>query len=200
MSEATTICITSALPGEGKSVTAVALARIMAMSGDRVLLIDCDLRRSGLAKLRRQATGAQPEPGLMQVLDGQSDPEAALVQDVVPGLSIMGTDAPMFTGADVFAGPGARDLLAQMRRRFDFIILDAPPVLAVADACSISKLCDVTVLVVRYAKTARAAVRAAADRLGQSRDRLGVVINRRAQATGQEDGDYDSVYTAYYRN
>src|SRR6185312_16876911 len=64
------VCVTSALMGEGKSAIAVALARVMAMSGDRVLLVDCDLRRSGLSKLRKGEPHPDSPTGLMEVLDG----------------------------------------------------------------------------------------------------------------------------------
>jgi capsular exopolysaccharide synthesis family protein len=192
------ICITSALMGEGKSAIAVALARVMAMSGDRVLLVDCDLRRSGLAKLRRKAAEASDATGLVEVLHGDVDPYGAIVPDVVPGLSLLGLERPVFTTRDLFSSKEVRDLLDRLRRDYDFIVLDAPPVLAVTDAWTISSLCDATLMVVRHGKTARAAVRAAAARLhlrGSSPG--GVIINRRPTNAGQ--GYYDDIHAAYYR-
>ena len=193
-----TICITSALTGEGKSVTAVALARVMAMSGDRVLLIDCDLRRGGLAALRGDATRDRPSTGVMEVLDGEADPDAAVVQDTVPGLAVLGLDAPVVTSRDIFSGRAAQELMARLKTEYDFVILDAPPVLAVTDAWTISSICDATVLVVRYLKTPRDAVRAARDRLRRRGATLhGVVLNRRPAGASPGADYYDSLY-AYH--
>jgi capsular exopolysaccharide synthesis family protein len=194
------ICITSAVMGEGKSAIAVALARVMAMSGDRVLLVDCDLRHSGLAKLRRRATEASQSTGLIEVLDGDIDPYGAIVPDVVPGLSLLGLERPVFTSRDLFSSKEVRDLLDRLRRDYDFIVLDAPPVLAVTDAWIISSICDATLMVVRHGKTARAAVRAAAARLRlRGSVPCGVIINRRPMSEGYREGYYDAVHAPYYQ-
>lgn len=191
-----TVCVTSAVAGEGKSVVAVALARVMAMSGDRVLLIDCDLRRTGLAHLRPD----QARPGLMDVLDGAADASAALNNDVVDGLTFLGQDSPVFTPRDIFSGPAAREMLRRVRDEYDFVILDAPPVLAVTDAWTISSLCDATLMVVRQARTPPRAVRSAIDRLQRRGARLhGVVLNRRPQGSaGADAGYYDGAHAGYY--
>jgi capsular exopolysaccharide synthesis family protein len=194
------VCVTSALMGEGKSAIAVALARVMAMSGDRVLLVDCDLRRSGLAKLRKGEAPDTPT-GLMEVLDGAIDPQQAIIPDVVPGLSLLGLDSPVFTSRDLFSGESARALIERFKADYDFIILDAPPILAVTDAWSIASICDVTVMVVRHGKTARAAVRAAVDRLRlKGLTPGGVILNRRPPRHGHAAGAYDSIHAAYYTN
>lgn len=191
-----TLCVTSALAGEGKSVVAVALARVMAMSGDRVLLIDCDLRRTGLSKLRPD----QAKPGLMDVLDGAADAGAALNEDVVDGLAFLGQDTPVFTPRDIFSGPAAKEMLRRLRDQYDFVILDAPPVLAVTDAWTISSLCDATLVVVRQARTPPKAVRSAMDRLRRRGARLhGVVLNRRPPGSaGAAAGYYDEAHAGYY--
>jgi capsular exopolysaccharide synthesis family protein len=191
-----TVCVTSAVAGEGKSVIAVALARVMAMSGDRVLLIDCDLRRTGLAHLRPDQT----RPGLMDVLDGVADAGAALNEDVVDGLTFLGQDSPVFTARDIFSGPAAKEMLRRVRGEYDFVILDAPPVLAVTDAWTISSLCDATLLVVRQARTPPRAVRSAMDRLLRRGARLhGVVLNRRPHGSAAEAaGYYDGAHADYY--
>lgn len=194
------ICITSALMGEGKSAIAVALARVMAMSGDRVLLVDCDLRHSSLAKLRRRAAESSRSSDLVEVLHGDADPYGAIVPDVVPGLSLLGLEHPVFTSRDLFSSKEVRDLLARLRRDYDFVVLDAPPVLAVTDAWTLSSICDATLMVVRHGKTSRAAVRAAAARLrlrGSSPG--GVIINRRPPSEGYREGYYDAIHAPYYQ-
>jgi capsular exopolysaccharide synthesis family protein len=195
------ICVTSALMGEGKSVIAVALARVMAMSGDRVLLIDCDLRRSGLAAMRRDTEpSARPSTGLVEVLDGQTDPHAAIVKDTVPGLTFLGLDGPVFTPRDMFSGQAARQMIARLKSEYDFIIMDTPPVMAVTDAWTVASTCDATLLVIRNLKTPRAAARAAVDRLRRRGAKLhGVVLNRRPQGRGRGGADYyDFMYGAYF--
>jgi len=173
------ICVTSAVPGEGKTLTAVSLARIMAMSGDRVLLMDCDLRRTSLSRLRRSASRSREGCDLFGVLTGESEPQQALIEDAVPGLTLLGLDQPMFTARDVFSGPAARKMLEELKESYDFVVIDGPPVLAMADSWALASICDATLLVVRHAKTPRTAVRAAVERLRQCGARLhGVVINR----------------------
>lgn len=200
----TAICVTSALKGEGKSVLAVALARVMAMSGDRVLLIDCDLRRSGLAAMRHtdKERGARPAAGLMQVLEGQSDPQTAIVEDTVPGVTFLGVDAPVFTSRDMFSGPAAQELMRRLKAEYDFVIMDTPPVLSVTDAWTVSSICDATLIVVRHLKTPRAAARAAVDRLRRRGAKLhGVVLNRRPPGKEAGGGDYyDVMYGDYFHN
>jgi capsular exopolysaccharide synthesis family protein len=193
------ICVTSAVMGEGKSAIAVALARVMAMSGDRVLLVDCDLRRGGLAKLRGDTAEQRAPTGLMEVLHGKVDAQSAIVPDVVPGLSLLCLDSPVFTARDLFSGQAARELLDHLRSDYDFIILDAPPVLAVTDAWTIASICDATLMVVRHGKTARAAVRAAAARLSlRGSSPGGVILNRRPPTRGPETDYYEGVHAAYF--
>ncbi|HEX7887226.1 MAG TPA: polysaccharide biosynthesis tyrosine autokinase [Phenylobacterium sp.] len=191
------ICITSAVVGEGKSALAVSLARIMALSGDRVLLIDCDLRKTGLARLPQPG----PRPGLMDVLDGAADPQTALENDVVPGLTVLGEGSPIFTPRDMFSGQAARDLLRRLEQEYDYVILDAPPVLALTDAWTIASLSEATVLVVQHSKTPRDAVIAAVERLRQRGARLLGVVLSRSKAQGPGDaGYYDSMHDDYYLN
>jgi len=118
----------------------------------------------------------------------------------VPGLSLLGLDNPVFTARDLFSSKEVRDLLARLRQDYDFIVLDAPPVLAVTDAWTISSICDATLMVVRHGKTARAAVRAATARLrlrGSSPG--GVIINRRPPSAGYREGYYGAVHAPYYQ-
>jgi Mrp family chromosome partitioning ATPase len=144
--------------------------------------------------------GAKPSTGLIEVLDGGTDPQAAVVQDSVPGLTFLGLDAPVFTSRDMFSGRAAQELMTRLKAEYDFIIMDTPPVLAVTDAWTVSSICDATLLVVRHLKTPRAAARAAVDRLGRRGAKLhGVVLNRRPHNRGLAGGDYyDFMYGAYF--
>jgi tyrosine-protein kinase Etk/Wzc len=136
----------------------------------------------------------------MDVLDGVADAGAALNEDVVDGLTFLGQDSPVFTARDIFSGPAAKEMLRRVRGEYDFVILDAPPVLAVTDAWTISSLCDATLLVVRQARTPPRAVRSAMDRLLRRGARLhGVVLNRRPHGSAAEAaGYYDGAHADYY--
>lgn len=170
---ATAICLTSAIPNEGKTVAAVSLARTMAMAGDRVCLVDCDLRRDIVSSLLPQ----KPDRGLLQVLRGEARLEEALVADAVPGLDLLPLAQVTFTPRDVFGSDAARALLRELRDRYDYVVLDAPPLMAVADARQLAMLADVTLLVARWKKTSRVAVRAALQRLqSDGADVAGVVL------------------------
>ena len=155
------IAVTSALPDEGKTTCAAALGRIMGMSGEKVLLIDCDLRRRSLQSMVAEPAGA----GLLDVLAGQALVEQALQPDKVQGVDILTTRDAGFTPTDVLGGEDMRRLLAEMRTRYDYIVLDAPPVLAVADARTISAMADDVLLIVRWRRTTRQAAAAALARL-----------------------------------
>ena len=155
------IAVTSALPDEGKTTCAAALGRVMGMSGERVLLIDCDLRRRSLQSL----VSKPAEAGLLDVLAGRAQVRDALQPDTVAGVDVLTTRDAGFTTMDVLGGEEMRRLLAEVRPLYDYIVLDAPPILAVADARTISSLADSVLLVVRWRRTTRQAAQATLARL-----------------------------------
>ncbi|MGC1304247.1 MAG: polysaccharide biosynthesis tyrosine autokinase [Caulobacteraceae bacterium] len=155
------VAVTSALPNEGKTTCAASLARIMGMSGERVLLIDCDLRRRALQGMGR----GEPTAGLLDVLTGAATLEQALQPDIVKGVDLLTSRDTGFSPMDMLGGEEMRKLLNRLRNHYDHIVLDAPPVLAVADARTTSALADNVLLVVRWRKTTRVAARAALAQL-----------------------------------
>ncbi|MGR4865411.1 GumC family protein [Caulobacter sp. LARHSG274] len=170
------IAVSSALPGEGKTTAAAAFGRVLGMSGAQVVIVDCDLRRSSLAdRLGAEGRG----PGLTQLLTGHATLDETLRPDAVSGVFILPTASTEFIPQDLFSGSRARDLLEELKSRFDYVILDSPPVLAVAEARAIAVLADRVILVTQWAKTPRAAVIAAVDHLRHDgADLAGVVLNR----------------------
>ena len=140
-----TILVTSASPMDGKTVTAINLAVVMAQAGRRVLLVDADLRRPTVHK----KLGMSREPGLVQLLfeEGSFDPKAYAtgIDDLyaIPA----GTHAP--NPSELLGSKTMRDCIATFRDSFDVIIFDAPPVLAATDAVLLSTQCDATIVVVR---------------------------------------------------
>jgi polysaccharide biosynthesis transport protein len=154
-----TIAVTSAMPAEGKTSLSLALARSMAGSGLRVLLVDGDLRRPGMA---RSAMGREPERGLVDLLEGNAMVEQVLVHDSVTGLEILpaGRRAGPALAApqDLLDGAAMAALLSSASRVYDYVIIDTPPIGLVSDAAIIGRLVQQTILVVEWGKTHRDAV------------------------------------------
>ena len=150
------ILVTSAVPQEGKTFFAVALARSMALTGARCLLVDCDLRRPSVAEV----LGVEAEPGQGLMMAGGAI-DRLVRRDAASQLDIItAADAPSDASVLV-ASERLRMILAEARARYDFIVLDAPPALAFVDARVLSRIADSTVLVVRWRHTPRPQVAAA---------------------------------------
>lgn len=195
------IAITSALPGDGKTSFSAALARIMALSGDKVVLIDGDLRRNGLASL----VGKSPAAGLVELLTGERTLAEVLVTDVAPNLHILPLVQPSFLPQDLFGREAMRNLLNELKRTYDYVVIDTPPLLAVADARTLTSLADAVVLLVKWNDTNKHAVRAALTRLDQDNTVLtGIVLTMASTKAGTVDANdpayYQSNYSAYYQN
>jgi len=162
------VLITSAMPQEGKTFFAIALARSVALTGARTLLMDCDLRRPSVAGV----LGITAEPGLDHESLGGQEPGRALAtaggeidrlvrRDAATTLDIItAADAPDDASVLV-TSERLRLLLGEARARYDLIVIDAPPVLAFVDARVLSRSADSTVLVVRWRRTPRVQVMAA---------------------------------------
>ena len=168
-------CITSAIPHEGKSSLAASLARICAMSGDRTILVDCDLRRGSL----RELAGGKDEAGLLEVIRGEADWRAVRIQDRQDRLHILAPVARSFATEDLVGSEAMARLLLELKAEYDVIVLDSPPVLAVADARRLAAMADKTVLAVRWRSTEKEAVRITIGNLQEAgADVAGVVLTR----------------------
>ena len=198
------VAVTSALPSEGKTMTACCLAYILAQSGQRTMLIDCDLRQRGTSRLLDLQSY---DDGLMEYLEGTAsqkieDMDAGKLFWVLPQRSPMRTDA---THPEMLlTGKRFENLLEDLRGRFDRIILDLPPVLPVASTPVIASRADATIMVARWRKTSTFAVRAALRRLPPEQvNVVGVVLNqvdlRRRMFFGRSDPSfYYPKYRGYY--
>jgi tyrosine-protein kinase Etk/Wzc len=185
-----TLVVTSAAPGEGKTMTAANLAVTLAYDGLRVLLVDCDIRRPrihGLFQLPRA-------PGLMELLRASSDPDApqprAIRETPVARLSVLTCGALPVNAANLLSGTRMRILLRELQEQFDIIVLDTPPVLATADACIVASLTDGVLLVVRAGTTDKNAAQRAYQQLSNVGARVvGTVLNDPGGEVAKE-GDY----------
>jgi tyrosine-protein kinase Etk/Wzc len=188
-----TLVVTSAAPGEGKTLTAANLAVTLAYDGLRALLVDCDIRRPrvhGLFRLPRS-------PGLMELLTSTRHPsgEAVAPADVIrttsiTGLSVLTCGALPSNAANLLSSTRMRILLQELQSQFDIIVLDTPPVLATADAGIVASLTDGVLLVVRAGATDRNAAQRACQQLANVGARVvGTVLNDPGGEVAKE-GDY----------
>jgi capsular exopolysaccharide synthesis family protein len=194
------LALTSSVPGEGKSTTSLCLARSSALAGQRTIVVDCDLRRRGLEGILHH----KPTAGLLEVLSGQVPLRDAIFRDEASGAYVLSVVAAKFTPREVFNTKAFADLLTTLREHFEHVILDCPPVLAVADTRIIAKQADATLFLLRWQKTPARAARIALDALQAMGVRVAGValtqVNLKAQAAyGYGDsGYYYREYAKYY--
>jgi len=168
------LLITSAMPKEGKSTVAANLARTLALSGSRVLLVDADLRRGHL----HLSLKMQSEPGLAELLHHTCDPDKVIQKDSLPNLEFISCGAHSGNPGDLFLGSGLDQLLARWRREFDYVVIDSSPLFAADDASCLAPKVDGTLFVVRRGHSSARAVSEALDLLAQRQARvLGVIFN-----------------------
>lgn len=170
------ILITSSQPNEGKSCTSLNLAVALAQRGSRVLVVDADLRKPGIAG----ALGLENEKGLSGVLTGGMGLEEALHPvAAVPGLWVFPSGARPPNPAELVSSPAMERTLSELRERFDYLIVDSPPLLLVTDPTILSSLVDGVILVVESGVTAGGALARAHRILTSAGGKiLGVVLNK----------------------
>jgi capsular exopolysaccharide synthesis family protein len=157
--------ITSALPGEGKTTLSVNLALALAQHGS-TCIVDADLRRQGVASM----LGVCADHGLGEVLAGTMNMDEAFVPHVsVPGLSVLPAGAVPDDPGTLIASNAMADLVGKLRQRFEFVVIDSPPILPVADARSISALVDGILMIGRSGVTTRANMKRAVEMLREVR-------------------------------
>ena len=196
------VMITSCHASEGKSYLSMNIMRTMAKLGRRVVMVDCDLRCSTIVQrygLRFRNSGGEP-PGLSHLLAGMADESEVLYDTDIPGAFLLPAGRTVSNSLPLLNSARFRTLMQNLGNRFDYVIVDAPPVGMVIDAAQIAKYCDGTLLVVGYNTVRRQEiidVKAQIDQTGCPI--LGTVINM-----AEYDGflsrryGYRSYYT-YYR-
>lgn len=145
------IMVASAVPKEGKSVLCASLGRLLASSGRRVLLIDCDWRRPSQHRL----FGAKNRGGLASVLTGESTLENAVYHDRASGARVLFAGASRPHNLDLLNSNVMRQLLVDVANSYDAVLLDTPPVLVGAEVLHLARLVDKTVFLVRWGRTPR---------------------------------------------
>jgi len=188
------LLVTSAAPEEGKTTVAAALARGLARGGDSVCLVDADLRRPAV----HTAFSIPSTPGLCNQISGEEAPagyRGHLRPGDVPGLSILPCGPLPPNPPELFATDAFGSLIAALRADFDWVILDSPPVLGLADASLLASASDQVVFVIRHGATDREMVRralAAVRRMNASV--IGAVLNGVDITRAEASTSYGAVY------
>jgi len=160
------VALTSARAGEGKTFTAANLAVLAADAGLRVLLIDADLRRGALAGWFGM-DGGNCAVGLADALAGNATLREATCRSAVPGLWLLGAGTLPANPSELLSQPRLGGILAEAESRFDLVLVDTPPVLAVADATLVCHLAGATLLLMRALETPQSVAAQALTRLGR---------------------------------
>lgn len=185
------ILVTSTLSGEGKTTIASNLAVIMAQTGVRVLLMDCDLRRPKQHEMFSYAKS----PGLSEVLAGDVALDIALHDTGTPGVDFIAAGTTPPNPAELLSSESMSDLLKYLKERYDHIIVDSPPVLAVTDAPLLSACCDLVVVVLETERVPVKAAQRMAELLGSAQAPVaGIVVNDKSGHSGERYGYYGGRY------
>lgn len=184
------ILVSSPGPAEGKSTTAVNMAVMLAQQGQRVLLVDADLRRPAL----HRALDLLREPGLSNVLVGDADVREAVRPSVLPNLDMLPSGPFPPNPSELLNSKTMQRLLEEFEAKYSHVVIDSPPILAVTDAALLASHTDGILIVLRSGETEQKAAERSVDQLQRLGVRVfGAVLNEVASTTTEE-----SYYLQYY--
>ena len=188
------LVVFSAGPAEGKSTTICRLAHLMGAYGERVLLIDGDLRRPAQHHLANCPRG----PGLSDILAGKCDAAAAIRRSLAPGLDLLTSGGmPGFTLSLLYANR-FKELLADLRGKYDRILLDSPPIIGVSDASLLAGAADAAILLIQHRRNpASMVLRAQQTIVALKTPLLGAVLTQVPKGSGEDYGYYTEAYSYY---
>jgi polysaccharide biosynthesis transport protein len=195
------ITVTAARPAEGKSLLTLALGRSAQLGGERVLLIECDLRQGTF----QHRLDGSPSPGLAEVLRGDFKWRQVLQSDPLTGMRFITGGAPRADVLGLFLSEEIRRLLVEVREDFDLILLDAPPVEAMTEARVAAALADATLLCVRWRSTQTKTLMHSVEMLRDAHAKIiGTVLTRvdprvHLRSGHADAGVYHRRYKAYFK-
>jgi len=185
------VMITSSFPGEGKTTIAANLALTFAQSGNRVLLVDCDLRRPALHKIFEHSRN----PGVTEVLAFDVPLAKALHATGIDNIALLSAGTIPPNPAELLSSDSMRDLLARLRASYDMVILDAPPVIPVTDAPLLTALTDLVVVVIESGRIPANAAKRMKELLQSVQAPVaGFVLNDRTSLYSDTYGYYGKGY------
>ncbi len=195
------IAVTSSLPNEGKTTTSICMARVAAENGQSTILVDCDMRKRSI----NRALKLEPALGLAEVLMGRCTLDEAMLKDEKSQLSIL----PLARSEgqlprDFLHGPNMMALLAELRQRFELVILDTGPVVLISSTRQVAACADAVVLIAHWRKTTRRLVRTSLRLLEAvgapvAGVALGLVdLRRTTQIDPTDPASYYKAYKEYY--
>ncbi len=187
------IAVTSAIPGEGKTTTAINLAAALAEAGSRVCLIEADLRRPSIAK----SLGLVADVGFTTVVIGKAPIETVL-QNAGRNLAVLTSGPIPPNPSELLLSQHAKQIITEIAAKVDYTIIDTPPLLPVTDGAEIATVADATLLVHRAAKTTRDQVNRSVEALDKvGRRPVGVILNMITRGSGKYDYQYGYYYSTY---
>ena len=194
-----TIMVTSSVVGEGKSSMVLVMARIMAKSGRKVLVIDCDMRRPSVAK----ELGVRVEVGLLDFLTQNMSLTKVTAQDKQSGMDVIYAKAGSEYSQELLSSDTMKALIKTVREKYDYVFLDTPPIAAVSDALVLAPMVDTTLYVVQWEQTPKPVVLSMLKKLRTCRTPVaGVVLTQVDMEKGREYGygDCFKEYKEYYNS
>lgn len=195
------VLFTSSLPGEGKTSMTLALGQMLASTGRSVLVIDCDLRKSTVHRVMN----GEPVPGLAEHVRGEASLDEIIQKDPSTDLAFIAAGVSAGDSLDLLSSQAMHMAISKLARRFDVVLLDSAPLLAVADARVLQPYADKAVFVVRWRSTPQSAAKEAIRIVEESAfpfSFAGVVLNAvdMKSYTHYDDGIYYKSVKSYYRD
>jgi succinoglycan biosynthesis transport protein ExoP len=200
-----TVLITSAGEREGKSTLSLNLAAALVLNGSRVLLVDGDMRSSGLSgymglKRNEGVLGGRQKSGLSDALVGPGEPFLITPYSALPNLFVLPAGSEPRYPAELLGSERMQAFVDSWSAYYDYLLIDSPPVLAVADAVILSRLADMTLLVARHGQSTQKSLDRAYRTLRRVKGRnIGIVVNGVRRDSVSFDEFYGYKGTSYYR-
>ncbi|MCX5838621.1 MAG: polysaccharide biosynthesis tyrosine autokinase [Deltaproteobacteria bacterium] len=188
-----TILVTSAAPAEGKTITSANIAVAMAQAGNKILLIDCDLRRPRMHRV----FNVPRDRGLSNILAGTCGIDEAILLTTIPGVDIIPSGPVPPNPSEMLGSQSMFKIIEALRGRYDRIIIDSPPITAVTDSVIISRWVDGVLLVIRAGETHREIIKNGIGLLQSANAHiLGAILN--GVDMGRDSYYYYQYYYYYY--
>jgi capsular exopolysaccharide synthesis family protein len=192
--QASSLVVASAGPGEGKSTVVYRLVHAMAAAGERVLLVDSDVRRP----VQHRLLGRAREPGFVDVLLNKATPDEVIHRGVAPGLDFLASGSGANFVLSLLYANKLREFIAQAKGRYDKIVFDSPPIIGVSDASVLASVVNGVVLLIQHRRNPQSMVLRARQIIdGLKTPILGVVLNQVPPGAGDDYAYYTQNY-AYY--